>query len=102
MRRWLTVFLLAAALVIAYIDRTNLSVALAASEFKLYFHFTSTAPLHFGVAIWSDPTYLGISGPNVSISGHAAAVAVFDIPQGASDQSITCLKCVNATLPLSL
>jgi MFS family permease len=40
MRRWLTVFLLAAALVIAYIDRTNLSVALAASEFKQYFHFT--------------------------------------------------------------
>lgn len=40
MRRWLTVFLLAAALVIAYIDRTNLSVALAAAEFKQYFHFT--------------------------------------------------------------
>jgi MFS transporter, ACS family, D-galactonate transporter len=40
MRRWLTVFLLAAALVIAYVDRTNLSVALAAAEFKQYFHFS--------------------------------------------------------------
>lgn len=40
MRRWLTVFLLAAALVIAYVDRTNLSVALAAVDFNQYFHLT--------------------------------------------------------------
>ncbi len=40
MRRWVTVFLLAMALVIAYVDRTNLSVALASAEFKQYFHFT--------------------------------------------------------------
>ena len=40
MRRWLTVFLLTAAVIIAYVDRTNLSVALAAAEFKQYFHFT--------------------------------------------------------------
>lgn len=40
MRRWLTVFLLAAGLVIAYVDRTNLSVALAAADFKQYFHLS--------------------------------------------------------------
>src|SRR5579871_1883426 len=40
MRRWVTVFLLAAGLVIAYVDRTNLSVALAAAQFKQYFHLT--------------------------------------------------------------
>ncbi|MBZ5576939.1 MAG: MFS transporter [Acidobacteriia bacterium] len=40
MRRWLTVFLLAAGLVIAYVDRTNLSVALAAADFKQYFQLT--------------------------------------------------------------
>src|SRR5690242_12919672 len=40
MRRWVTVFLLAAGLVIAYVDRTNLSVALATAEFRQYFHFT--------------------------------------------------------------
>jgi MFS family permease len=40
MRRWLTVFLLAAGLIIAYVDRTNLSVALAASDFKRYFQLT--------------------------------------------------------------
>ena len=40
MRRWVTVFLLAAGLVIAYVDRTNLSVALAASDFKQYFQLS--------------------------------------------------------------
>jgi len=75
---------------------------IATSGGKLYFHFHATTPLHFGVAIWSDPTYLGISGSNVSISGHAGAVAAFDVPAGESDQSITCLKCVASTLPLSL
>ena len=40
MRRWLTVFLLAAGLVIAYVDRTNLSVALASADFRHYFQFT--------------------------------------------------------------
>lgn len=40
MRRWLTIVLLATGLAIAYIDRTNLSVALAAADFKHYFNFT--------------------------------------------------------------
>lgn len=40
MRRWLTVLLLAAGLVIAYVDRTNLSVALAAADFKQYFQLS--------------------------------------------------------------
>jgi len=40
MRRWVTVFLLAAGLTIAYVDRTNLSVALAAADFRHYFDFT--------------------------------------------------------------
>lgn len=40
MQRWVTVFLLAAGLMIAYVDRTNLSVALAAADFRHYFNFT--------------------------------------------------------------
>ncbi len=40
MRRWLTLLLLSMGLVIAYIDRTNLSVALAASGFRSFFHLT--------------------------------------------------------------
>ncbi len=40
MRRWLTVCLLGVGLIIAYIDRTNLSVALASADFKHYFSLT--------------------------------------------------------------
>src|SRR5579871_695282 len=40
MQQWLTVLLLAAGLVIAYVDRTNLSVALASTDFRTYFHLT--------------------------------------------------------------
>ncbi|HJT89884.1 MAG TPA: MFS transporter [Bryobacteraceae bacterium] len=40
MRRWLTVCLLGAGLIIAYVDRTNLSVALASADFQHYFSLT--------------------------------------------------------------
>jgi hypothetical protein len=40
MRLWLTLLLLSAGLVIAYVDRTNLSVALAAAEFRNFFHLS--------------------------------------------------------------
>src|SRR5215469_8108126 len=40
MRRWVTLILLTAGLIIAYVDRTNLSVALAAPEFRNFFQLT--------------------------------------------------------------
>jgi MFS family permease len=40
MRKWVTVSLLGAGLVIAYVDRTNLSVALASTDFRQYFRLT--------------------------------------------------------------
>ena len=40
-RTWVVVGLLCLANVIAYIDRTNLSIAIAASEFKLYFDLSA-------------------------------------------------------------
>jgi MFS transporter, ACS family, D-galactonate transporter len=40
MRRWGTLFLLTAGLIVAYVDRTNLSVALAAPEFRNFFQLT--------------------------------------------------------------
>src|SRR5579864_6300809 len=39
-RRWSVLALLMAAIIIAYIDRTNISVALAAQQFKTAFHLT--------------------------------------------------------------
>src|SRR5271165_517599 len=40
MRRWSVVCLLSLGIVIAYIDRTNLSVSLASADFKTLFHLT--------------------------------------------------------------
>jgi ACS family D-galactonate transporter-like MFS transporter len=40
MRRWVTLILLTIGLIIAYVDRTNLSVALAAPEFRNFFQLT--------------------------------------------------------------
>jgi MFS transporter, ACS family, D-galactonate transporter len=40
MRRWFVVGLLSLGLIIGYIDRTNLSIALASSDFKTWFHLT--------------------------------------------------------------
>jgi ACS family D-galactonate transporter-like MFS transporter len=40
MRRWSLVCLLSLGIIIAYIDRTNLSVSLAAPDFKALFHLT--------------------------------------------------------------
>jgi MFS transporter, ACS family, D-galactonate transporter len=42
MARWWTVFLLGIGLTIAYVDRTNLSVALALPEFRNFFYLTDT------------------------------------------------------------
>ena len=40
MRSWWTVILLSAVLITAYVDRTNLSVALASADFRQFFHLT--------------------------------------------------------------
>ena len=40
MRRWSLVCLLSIGVIIAYVDRTNLSVSLASADFKSVFHLT--------------------------------------------------------------
>src|SRR5438105_529653 len=39
-RRWFLVCLLSLGVIIAYVDRTNLSVSLASADFKALFHLT--------------------------------------------------------------
>src|SRR5579875_1086165 len=52
--RWVTLLLLSAGLVIAYVDRTNLSVALAAPEFRNFFRLSdSQRGLVNSVFFWS-------------------------------------------------
>ena len=54
MRKWTLVTLLGLGVIIAYIDRTNLAIALASSEFKQYFALSDTGRgLLNSVFFWS-------------------------------------------------
>lgn len=60
MRRWLTLLLLTAVLIIAYVDRTNLSVALAAVEFRNFFHLSDAQRGLVNSAFFWSYTFLQI------------------------------------------
>lgn len=63
------------------------------------FAFTSPAALHFGVALWSNPAALGLSGPNVVPAGRAGAVVTFDLQPGQNQIIVRCASCTSTTLP---
>lgn len=65
------------------------------------FRFNASVSTHIGVAIWTDPTNLGLQGANIVRASHAGFVAVFDVPVGASVQSIPCGACSSATFAYS-
>ena len=67
----------------------------------LTFHFRSTRAVHYGIALWTDPTLLGLIGSNVTAAGHAGVVVTFDIPSGDSDQFVPCTGCTSTTFPYS-
>jgi hypothetical protein len=69
---------------------------------SLTFSFQASQAMHFGIALWSDPATLGLTGSNVTAAGHAGAVVTFDLPAGKSSQIVTCGACKSATLPYSL
>ncbi len=68
---------------------------------SLRFSFRATRPMHFGIAIWSDPMALGISGPNLFAAGRAGAVVTFDLPVGSSTQAVPCAACTSTTFAFS-
>jgi hypothetical protein len=68
----------------------------------LYVSFVASTATHFGIAFWSDPAKLQLSGTNVTVAGRAGAVVTFDLPQGASMQHVTCGGCDLSALPFSI
>ncbi len=68
---------------------------------SLSFSFNAPQALHFGVAIWSDPAALTLSGQNVVPAGHAGAVIAFDLPAGPSTQTVLCGGCTSTTFVYS-
>lgn len=68
----------------------------------LTFAFSAPRALRFGVAIWSDPSELGISGPGSIRAGRAATVLAFDLKAGTNYVRYRCSGCRSTTLPFSL
>lgn len=68
---------------------------------QLAFHFVAPAPLHYGVALWTDPAALGLSGSGVVPAGHAGVVLVFNLQSGPNDVTFACAHCTAAPLQYS-
>ena len=68
----------------------------------LQFAFTSPQAMHFGVAIWADPSVSTFTGTNVTQAGHAGSVITFDLPAGTSTQFVPCANCNSTTFSYSV
>ncbi len=68
---------------------------------RLLLTFNASSATHFAVAFWTDPSLLAVSAPNVVAAGRAGFVASFDLPVGASVQSIACGRCNSTTFAYS-
>ena len=73
----------------------------AVSGGQIVFHFVAPQALHYGVALWSSPAELGLSGAGVVAAGRAGAVLVFDLQSGANDVAFSCANCSSTTLRYS-
>lgn len=73
----------------------------AVSGGQIVFHFVAPQALHYGVALWSNPAALGLSGTGVVPAGRAGVVLVFDLQSGANDVTFACAACNSTTLAYS-
>jgi hypothetical protein len=71
----------------------------AVSAGTIAFQFNAPVALHYGIALWTDPAALGLSGANVHAAGHAGAVIVFDLQPGVNQISVSCAACTSTTFP---
>jgi hypothetical protein len=73
----------------------------AAGRGSITFQFSAPAALHYGVALWSDPSALGLSGNGVHAAGHAGVVLTFDLQPGQNQITFACRGCSGTTFPYS-
>jgi hypothetical protein len=73
----------------------------AMSGGKLALHFEAPVALHYGIALWTDPAPLELSGTGVVPAGHAGVVLVFDLQSGPNDVSFSCANCTGTAFPYS-
>ncbi len=56
----------------------------------------------YGIALWSPPEQLGLSGPGVVRAGRAGAVVRFDLHPGENEIVVPCAACTGEALPYAL
>jgi len=69
---------------------------------ELLLSFQAPAALHYGVALWSDPSSLQVEDPRAIRAGRAGVVVLFDLAAGPNTVAIRCGGCSSTTLPYSL
>jgi len=75
--------------------------AVAAGHGKLALAFQAPMALHYGIAIWSDPAKLRISGRGVTVAGRAGVVVTFDLSPGSNQVVVPCGGCRSTTFTYS-
>ncbi len=76
-------------------------VSVSVAGGKLVFQLQSPIALHYGIALWSNPKVLGISGPGVTPAGRAGVVLTFDVHPGLNQIVFACPGCSSTTLVYS-
>lgn len=71
----------------------------AAGNGSISFQFNAPAALHYGVALWTDPAMLGITGNGVHPAGRAGVVLTFDLQPGTNQITFACSGCSSTTFP---
>lgn len=66
---------------------------------QLSLQFNAPVALHYGIALWTDPAALGLSGTGVHSAGRAGVVLVFDLQAGENQITFACANCTSTTFP---
>jgi hypothetical protein len=65
---------------------------------KIVLRFQAPIALRYGIALWSNPAELKLSGSGVTFAGRAGAVVTFDVRAGENEIVIPCGACSNDVL----
>ncbi len=82
-------------------SQTPSLTGVAVANGSISFAFSAPIATHYGIAIWSDPALLQMSGPNVVPAGRAGDVVTFDLQPGSNTISVPCGGCSSTTFTYS-
>jgi hypothetical protein len=74
-------------------QRTPTLIGARIGNGKLVLRFQAPVSLRYGIALWSEPSRLKLSGPGVTFAGRAGAVIAFDLHAGENEVTISCGAC---------